>query len=116
MSYRLRSPVEATQWFKNGDHPWDAIGEPFADGSGFRTEGKLVRRFRHPDRPGDTACALCGNAMDDHGWLDDPSVDGQMICPGDWVISVNLAMDIGGLVIEHYAMKPAQFAATYEEV
>lgn len=48
MSYRLRSPVEATQWIKNGDHPWDAIGEPLADGSGPRKEGRVVRYYRHP--------------------------------------------------------------------
>ena len=50
--------IEATQWFKNGDHPEDDRGT-FTDsetGEPFLGEGKVVRYYGHPDVPGDTPC------------------------------------------------------------
>ena len=45
--------IEATQWFKNGDHPNDRtemiIG---SDGVPFQSEGKVVRYFRSINPPG----------------------------------------------------------------
>lgn len=109
--------IEATQWFKNGDHPLD-YREPH---DGFENgelrqftpnerkardwEGDVVHYFRHPDVPGDTACKHCGGRMHDHGWIDTLE-GGHIVCPGDWIIT--------GIKAEHYPCKPDIFAATYE--
>jgi hypothetical protein len=100
--------IEATQWFKNGDHPLDAItvingGE---DGP-FDSEGKVVRYFRHPDVGGETACKHCSERMHVHGWIDTLE-GGHIVCPGDWIIT--------GVKGENYPCKPDVFAATYDAV
>jgi len=124
--YRKRPVViEATQWFKNGDHPEDGEerfppkGPPgAADGSnsdprytgefvGQRFEGKVVRYFRRPDVDGETACRHCGVRMHEHGWIDTKE-GGHIVCPGDFVIT--------GVQGERYPCKPDIFAATYEAV
>lgn len=107
MKYRKKPVViEATQWFKNGDHPLDT-DERFRDGvyKEQLLEGKLVRYFRHPSVPGNQNCKHCSNAMHDHGWIDTLE-GGHIVCPGDWVIT--------GVKGEHYSCKPDIFAATYE--
>jgi len=38
-------PVEAHQWFKNGDYPAD-----WPDEQDIGKEGKVVRYFRHPSK------------------------------------------------------------------
>lgn len=43
--------VEATQWFKGGDHP-------------------VVRHFSHPAVQADKKCSKCGHVMNVHGWID----------------------------------------------
>ena len=75
------------QWFKNGDHPLDG-NETFigSDGKPFRREGRVVRYFRHPAIPGHTSCAMCGQAMNVHGFIDTPGV-GQTVCPGSFVVT-----------------------------
>lgn len=55
---KIYEPVEAHQWFKNGDHPED--GDP-------SQEGRVVRRYRNPDVPGESVCTTCGHKMNDHG-------------------------------------------------
>lgn len=72
----------AVQWKKNGDHPDDKVPK----GSESEKEGKVVRRFAHPHFPGTLVCPSCGNVMKIHGWLDFPP-DGQIVCPGDYVIT-----------------------------
>ena len=94
--------IEATQWFRNGDHPKDGNGT-FTDGE--RYEGLVVRYFRRPDVRGDRICGHCDNAMHVHGWIDTPE-GGHVVCPGDWIIT--------GLKGEMYPCKPDIFAATYE--
>jgi hypothetical protein len=136
MSQYLKRPilVEATQWFKNGDHPEDGDerfptprdpANPFvtvasnADGSaadprytgefaGERLEGQVVRYYRHPGVPGSTRCGHCGRLMHDHGWIDRPP-SGMTVCPGDWIIT---ELDGG----HYYPCHPDVFAATYEPV
>jgi hypothetical protein len=96
--------VEATQWFKNGDHPLDActlLHEKFL------SEGKIVRYFRRPDVPGAVRCKHCGETMLIHGWIDTKE-GGHIVCPGDWIIT--------GVAGEHYPCKPDIFAKTYERV
>jgi len=111
--FRLKDKVvEATQWFKSGDHPEDDR-ETFNAGEGdFLGEGKVVRYFRHPAVAGESVCKACnfgdlpssGRTMHEHGWLD-YGQDGQIVCPGDWVIT---RTESGG----YYAMKPDIFKAT----
>jgi hypothetical protein len=104
MKFRKKPVViEATQWFKNGDHPedrWSPEGVIPAD-----WEGRVVRRHRLPG--GDQAeCAYCGGIMHNHGWIDTLE-GGHIVCPGDWVIT--------GVKGERYPCKPDIFEATYEK-
>lgn len=97
--------IDATQWFKNGDHPEDG-NERFTQGpyAGELFEGKIVRRYR---RPGSThqRCQHCCEHMDEHGWIDTKE-GGHIVCPGDWIIT--------GVKGEHYPCKPDIFEMTYE--
>jgi hypothetical protein len=115
--------VEATQWFKNGDHPEDGAdvfparntpGLPSTfdarytgEFAGLRIEGKVVRYFRHPDVAGERLCEHCALAMHVHGWIDTME-GGHIVCPGDWIIT--------GVKGEMYPCKPEIFAATYDPV
>lgn len=110
MSKFRKKPVviEATQWFKNGDHPHDntrtiygSVNEPFL------SEGKVVRYYRHPGVAGMERCKHCGDIMHNHGWIDTLE-GGHIACPGDWIIT--------GVQGEHYPCKPDIFDMTYEEV
>jgi hypothetical protein len=107
--------IEATRWFKNGDHPEDRVGEQEPDplaGSGLtdsdtyeRLEGAVVRFYRNPDDDGRRECEHCGRIMHDHGWIDTLE-GGHNVCPGDWVIT--------GVKGERYPCKPDIFEATYD--
>lgn len=120
MKFRKKPVViEATQWFKNGDHPDDYA----ADEQGFENgklrvftgaerkanqwEGGVVRYFRRPDVPGDKLCEQCGQPHHIHGWVDTLE-QGHRVCPGDWIIT--------GVQGERYPCKPDIFSATYEAV
>lgn len=92
--------VEATQWWKNGDHPEDPKGT--------EVEGKVVRYFRHPAVPGETICRHCSIRMHEHGWIDTKQ-GGHTVCPGDWIIT-----QPGTVPVEYYPCKPDIFAATYD--
>lgn len=88
--------IDATQWFRNGDHPLDGGGD---------SEGAVVRYYRHPRVPGTDFCAYCRRMFHDHGFVDTLE-GGHIVCPGDWIIT--------GVKGEHYPCKPDIFAATYE--
>lgn len=108
MKYRKKPVVvEATQWHVNGDHPHDeSVGIQPSDGSQpFLSEGKIVRRYRHPFASGVSDCQKCGRLLHDHGWIDTLE-GGHIVCPGDWIIT--------GVQDEHYPCKPDIFEATYE--
>lgn len=114
MSQFRKKPVviEASQWFKNGDHPQDdcdMFDYPDEAGNIYQRpgEGKVVRYFRRPDTPGESKCKLCGLTMHDHGWIDTLE-GGHIVCPADWVIT--------GVKGETYPCKPDIFAATYDAV
>lgn len=111
MKYRKKPVViEATQWFKNGDHPEDGVMRPYEDNGAIPEnprEGKVVRYFRHPSITGTTYCTKCNAIMHNHGWIDTLE-DGHNVCPGDWIIT--------GVKGEHYPCKPDIFEATYEAV
>ena len=121
--------IEATQWFKNGDHPdddcvpvrrkgiyqsdvtplkeytGDLVADPVTGAPSFLSEGRVVRYFRHPDIPGEQVCTKCLQTMHVHGWIDTLE-DGHNVCPGDWIIT--------GVKGERYPCKPDIFEATYE--
>jgi len=110
MKYRKKPIViEATQWYKNGDHPKDNTRMiTRKDSTSFMSEGKIVRYFRHPGVGGQSVCRYCDKIMHVHGWIDTLQ-GGHAVCPGDWIIT-----DI--IKNEHYPCKPDIFATTYEEV
>ena len=89
--------IEATQWWKNGDHPFDDCGT-FDIGEGpFQGEGKVVRYYRTPDLDGKVICKHCNQIMHNHGWIE----DGHIVCPGDYIIT--------GVDGEYYPCKPNMF-------
>lgn len=118
MKFRKKPVViEASQWFKNGDHPQD-YAQPRTGFSGGELteftpeycrehawEGEVVRYFRRPDVDGESVCRNCGRTMHDHGWIDTLE-GGHIVCPGDWIIT--------GVKGEHYPCKPDIFEQTYE--
>jgi hypothetical protein len=107
MKYRKKPTLtEATQWFKNGDHPQDQ-SKPVekAGGSPGLTEGKVVRFFRSTNIPGGRFCPHCGNVMQRHGILDGLNGE-ETICPGDYIVT-----DSKG---RFYRLPAAIFEAQYE--
>jgi len=118
MKFRKKPVViEATQWFKNGDHPLDySLSVQGLEGGQLREfsgderrargwEGGVVRYFRRPDVRGDKICNECEANMHTHGWIDTLE-GGHIVCPGDWIIT--------GVKGERYPCKPDIFEATYE--
>lgn len=104
--YKRKSyTIEATQWFKNGDHPEDNQ-ETFigSDGNSFLGEGKVVRYYRRPSIDGQTKCLECDDIMHNHGWIDE--VYGSVVCPRDWVITIGE---------RHTIRKPYVFDQIYEK-
>lgn len=93
--------IDATQWFKNGDHPEDNA----EFGNEVVREGQVVRYYRHPNDDGRRNCEHCGRTMHDHGWIDTLE-GGHVVCPGDYVIT--------GVRGERYPCKPDIFEQTYE--
>jgi hypothetical protein len=79
--------IEATQWFKNGDHPDVEVPELLHE---------QARR----------KCAACSETMDTHGWID--TLEGKhVVCPSDWIIT--------GIQGERYPCKQDIFEKTYEQ-
>ena len=117
MSKFRKKPViiDAIQWFKNGDHPFDYSNDHHgfertftaAERHANEWEGDVVRYFCRPDVSGETLCKYCSKIMNTHGWIDTLE-GGHIVCPGDFVIT--------GVKGEHYPCKPDIFAATYEPV
>lgn len=107
MKYRKKPVIiEATQWFKNGDHPED--GTETFEGGGFKgelLEGKVVRYYRSPDCGGQNKCKLCNSIMHLHGWIETLE-GGHVVCPGDLIIT--------GVQGERYPCKPDIFKMSYE--
>lgn len=109
--------VEATQWFKNGDHPKDACKpkEWLGVGTGpSLTEGKVVRYYRTDDVHGQESCELCGKIMHQHGWID-IGLEGHTVCPGDWIITDDRISDLYSPSYR-YPVKPEVFALRFVTV
>lgn len=77
--------VEATQWFKMGDH--------------------LKVRQLSPATFFGKPCSVCRKDASEHGYIDTLE-GGHIVCPGDWIIT--------GVKGERYPCKPDIFEATYE--
>jgi hypothetical protein len=100
--------IEAVQWFKNGDHPEDKCELiPVTEGEPFLSEGDIVRRYRHPEIPGEMFCPHCDHSFNEHGFIDTLE-GGHTVCVGDWIIK--------GVKGEFYPCKPDIFELTYEPV
>ena len=100
--------IEATQWWKNGDHPEDNVLRPFEDTGKTPSEpreGAIVRYFRRPDVAANKICGHCGGLMHYHGWIETLE-GGSIVCRGDWIIT--------GIKDEKYPCKDDIFKATYE--
>lgn len=124
MRYRKleNPPVEASRWFKNGDHPldyaedvqgWEGmhyITYPAAHAKEKDWEGAVVRRFRHPYISGDKVCNDCGNTMNDHGHIEllTAGAHSSSVCPGDWIVT--------GTDGKYSIVSDSKFLTTYEEV
>ena len=120
MKFRKKPVViEATQWFKNGDHPYDYRDDSIglengkcriftgAEREANHWEGSIVRYFRRPDVEGERTCNYCAQTLHVHGWIDTKE-GGHIVCPGDWIIT--------GVQGEMYPCKPDIFGATYEQI
>ena len=111
--------IEASQWFKNGDHPLDyALSQHGLEDGKMREfspehckeqewEGQIVRYYRTPDLDGQNICKHCDKTMHYHGWIDTLE-GGHIVCPGDWIIT--------GVKGEMYPCKADIFEATYDLV
>lgn len=101
--------VEATQWFKNGDHPEDGVYGVYGvyESDVPAPEGAVVRYFRDPGKDSHDVCTQCHRIWHKHGWIDTLE-GGLIVCPGDWIIT--------GVKNEKYPCNPDIFALTYEEV
>ena len=107
---KLPVVIDATQWFRCGDHPQDdsvVMHMHCVDGLDLITEGKIVRYYRTPDGDSQTLCKHCGIVMYHHGWIDTLE-GGHIVCPGDYIIT--------GVKGEMYPCKPDIFEAIYEAV
>ena len=115
MKYRKKPIViEATQWFKNGDHPEDG-NQTFKKGEfkGELLEGKVVRYYRTPTLDGQTLCKYCQNMMHLHGWIDTVQ-GGHIVCPGDIIIKDDRVDPYQHG--HYYPCKPDIFYKTYDKV
>lgn len=88
-----KKPVEAYQWFKNGDHPKDECRMIYPSQYGmkfkpFLSNGKVVRQYI-PDNLKDIyiECKECGNILHSHGYIKTPDGREFIVCPGDWIIT-----------------------------
>lgn len=100
--------TEATQWFKNGDHPQDrSIPVVRPSGTSVLSEGQIVKFFREVSVPGGRFCPECGNIMQKHGVSPQSNgFDEQIVHPGDYIVT-----DTAG---RHYPMRPGKFEAMFE--
>lgn len=87
MKYRKKPIViEATQWFKSGDHPMvDDLNK------------NSITNIYYD---------CCGKSKNEHGWINTLK-GGHLVCPGDWIIT--------GINGEHYPVKCDIFNKTYDK-
>ena len=93
-------PIQASQWFTNGDHPDDGRSREFPQ----MYEGEVVRYYSPPEMRINDLCKQCDTLMKLHGWIDTLE-GGHIVCPTDWIIT--------GVQGEHYPCKHTIFMDTY---
>jgi hypothetical protein len=76
--------VEATRWFRLGDHP--AV--------------RMEQRDRRPNGILGPSCSWCSTMSEQHGEIDTPEGSFR-VCPGDWIVT--------GVAGEHHPVKPHVF-------
>ncbi len=86
----IDSLIDASQWYKNGDH-------------------LSVRYFRHPQLLSIRICTKCLKAFHHHGWIDQGK-EGMIVCPGDYIITFPGIKDV------YVSMSEYQFRTTYIRV
>jgi len=80
--------IEATQWFKNGDHPLDSKEKiDFGKFRGNLVEGTIVQPYRNADLDGEVKCGRCINQMQEHGVIINKYWS-CVVCPSDYVITL----------------------------
>jgi hypothetical protein len=103
--------VEFFQWFQNGDLPDDDYKN---DGK----QGKIIRRFRCDNIDDMTICPLCRRFYHDHGFIysaydwkdiknmerDKDLTEGQIVCPGNFIIKMTWKNSIYYCVIHRDMM------------
>lgn len=107
MKYRKKpTPTEATQWFKNGDHPQDNSKEVgLVDGAPELSEGEVVRYFVAQHIPSGRFCTQCGAIMQKHGLLN--GINGEeIVCPSDYIVTTRKG--------DYYKLSSADFEAQFE--
>jgi len=90
MKYQKKEIIEATQWWVNGDHPEDdnlVVGDSRL--GPYQGEGKVVRYYQSPERDGLEECKVCGKIKLQHGWIDFGNKSGNLVCPGDYVVTTS---------------------------
>lgn len=110
MKYKKKPAlIDATQWFRNGDHPQDrSVPIKRNGGSDGRSEGKVVRYFQSTNIPGSRFCSECGNVMQHHGMIH-PDVavnEDEIVHPGDYIVTNRKG--------KYFAQRSEQFEAMYE--
>jgi len=106
--YRKKnSVVEATQWWKYGDHPKDGfVGLCNGIPPSTIEEGMLVHRWSPNGESSDRACDTCGQKMLRHGWIQ--MFIRVLVCPGDWIVTE----DNG----EYWTYRPDHFNKSFDLV
>lgn len=61
-----KTTIQASQWWKPGDHPEDFSDREKENGIDF-IEGLVVRYYRKPGVPDTKICWKCGKTMHEHG-------------------------------------------------
>jgi hypothetical protein len=108
--FKKKPPVvEATQWFRNGDHPMDQSAKvDTPSGPDRLTEGAVVRFFNWLHIPGDRYCPDCGNQMRKHGIIDGLNGEEELVHPGDYIVTHSKGY--------FYRRSQKEFEEMYEEL
>ena len=86
--FKKPTPLEATQWFKIGDH-------------------SAIQPYSRYDCAGHVICQFCGKQLKHHGQLHIRN-ESHSVCPGDWIIT-----EPSG---KHSVCRAKLFNEIYEEI
>lgn len=87
MKVQLRQlTLDATQWHRNGDHPFDQSVTMTVGGCAVLSDGEVVSRYHPILGPQIGQCLTCHRAHNDHGRLM-TRYGLRTVCPQDWIIT-----------------------------